>query len=185
MDVWNFWQGKRVRLRGVEPEDADVMFNWDGDSEAIQSVGSIPFPHSYKRLKEHVEALSKKEPESDHYSLIIESEEKEAIGMINTFDCDRRNGTFKYAILIARPYRGRGYAKEAVHLIMTYFFNELSYQKLTSIVYSFNKSSIQMHENMGFQKEGQLRNMIFTGGHYYDFLYFGITRDEFSEKEWV
>jgi len=57
---------------------------------------------------------------------------------------------------------------------------ELSYQKVNTTVYSFNNPSMLLHEKLGFMKEGQLRNIIFTKGSYYDGICYGMTREEFG-----
>jgi RimJ/RimL family protein N-acetyltransferase len=91
--------------------------------------------------------------------------------------CGRR---FKYAILIRRAYWGRGYARAAITLVLRYYFRELGYQKLTSMVYSFNEPSIRMHEKLGFVFEGRLRRTVYTNGRHYDTIYFGLTKEEFD-----
>ena len=41
--------------------------------------------------------------------------------------------------------------------------------------------SIKLHEKMGFKREGQLRNMVFSRGEFFDEIYYGMTRVEFDE----
>ncbi len=49
-------------------------------------------------------------------------------------------------------------------------------------VHSDNLASIRLHEKLGFQKEGTLRRMGFTGGKYIDLLWYGMTADEFWDR---
>ncbi len=86
-------------------------------------------------------------------------------GTINTHSCDPRHGTFGYGLAIAREHWRKGYASEAICLVLAYYFRELRYQKVTAHVYAFNEASIRLHEKLGFQLEGRLRRMIFTGRH--------------------
>ncbi|MFT3654578.1 hypothetical protein DALLNEIH_00998 [Bacillus sp. B01(2024)] len=65
-------------------------------------------------------------------------------------------------------------------MVLRFYFLELAYQKVNTTVYSFNNNSIRLHEKLGFMKEGQLRNVIFTKGAYYDNICFGMTREEFE-----
>lgn len=60
-------------------------------------------------------------------------------------------------------------------MVLRFFFLELAYQKVNITVYSFNNPSMRLHE-----KEGQLRNIIFTKGANYDGICFGMTREEFE-----
>lgn len=67
-------------------------------------------------------------------------------------------------------------------LFLRYYFMELGYQKVTANVYSFNESSLKLHERLGFIREGQLRNMIYCNGKYHDEIYLGMTKLEFEMK---
>jgi RimJ/RimL family protein N-acetyltransferase len=180
MANFNFWKGNKVRLRGIEPKDADCIFEWNLDSEASRNADAVLLPRSFERVKSSLEEASKNEHDGDSYFWGIENEEGELVGTISTFECNRRVGTFKYGIFIARPYWDKGYGKEAVQLVIKYYFMELGYQKITSYAYSFNERSIKFHEKLGFQKEGQLRRMYYTNGKYYDAIYFGMIKEEFK-----
>ena len=96
-----------------------------------------------------------------------------------THHCDRRTGTFSYGVAVRQEHRGKGYAAEAVLLILRYFFEELRYQKVTVHIHSDNVSSVRLHERLGFQLEGRQRRMIFTQGEYLDDLIYGMTVEEF------
>ena len=54
----NFWQGKLVRLRGVEPSDAEVFARWNLDSEMARDLDFVWPPVSLAQIKEHVEEIS-------------------------------------------------------------------------------------------------------------------------------
>ncbi|MFC6227912.1 GNAT family N-acetyltransferase [Paenibacillus allorhizosphaerae] len=84
MDNYNFWQGETVRLRGIEPSDAETMFQWNVDSDAIKRVDAVLLPRSYENVKNHIEESSKKGPDGH-------------IG-----------------IYIARPFWNKGYGREVV-----------------------------------------------------------------------
>ena len=90
---------------------------------------------------------------------------------MNTHSCDTRHGTFKYGVAIFREHWRKGYASEAVKLLLGYYFEELRYQKVMAHIYAFNESSIQLHERLGFKQEGRLRNMVFTQGRHFDELH--------------
>jgi RimJ/RimL family protein N-acetyltransferase len=116
----------------------------------------------------------------DLYRWVIENREGHAVGTIHTFECDRRNGTFKYGLSIDRDFWGQGYAQDSIRLVLKYYFMELGYQKVTPHVYEFNERSIRLHVKLGFQLEGRLRSMLYSNGQHYDELHFGLTRDEFA-----
>jgi len=42
----SIWQGKRIRLRAVEPEDWELYDGWNGDDEQARALDAVPFPQS-------------------------------------------------------------------------------------------------------------------------------------------
>jgi len=182
MASYNYWEGQRIRLRAIEPEDQPFFHAFDEDSEANVNSSMLYFPRSQAGDRRWFEKALLEEPENDEYRLVIELKEHGAIGTINTVACDKRMGTFRYGIAIGRDYWGKGYAKEAIRILLRYFFEELRYQKVTVNIYDFNERSIKLHEKLGFQHEGRLRRMIYTGGAFHDEIYMGLTREEFAES---
>jgi RimJ/RimL family protein N-acetyltransferase len=114
---------------------------------------------------------------------VIERLDGEFVGTINTHHCDRRNGTFQYGLAIRREHWNRGYASEAIRLVLAYYFRELRYQKVNAHVFSFNKASRSLHKKLGFRQEGRLRRMVYTQGKHYDDIIFGLTAEEFAALE--
>jgi RimJ/RimL family protein N-acetyltransferase len=182
---YHFWRGNLIRLRAIEQKDLDEVAQDFGeyDTDAENYNSEIGFPSYRAEDRANFEDLRKREPGNDAFYWIIENEDGEKVGEISTFDCDRRVGVFKYAILIRRPYWGRGYASEAITIVLRYYFRELGYQKLTALVYSFNERSLRMHEKLGFVFEGRLRRMVYTNGRHYDTIYFGMIREEFERLD--
>ncbi|GGE39783.1 N-acetyltransferase [Pullulanibacillus camelliae] len=170
-------------LRAIESQDWEAFHVNDEDSEAARLSDIIYPPRSTDAAQKWAEEQALKEKEGHDWMLAIESLETEQVaGTIVTYNSDQTNGSFYYGLAIFRPYWRRGYAKEAIHLLMNYFFNELRYQKVNAHVYSFNKASIRLHEHLGFQLEGRLRQMIYSQGSFHDELIFGCTAQEFYEQ---
>lgn len=182
MTTYHFWRGERIRLRAIEQKDLDAISQDFGeyDTDAEKYNSEISFPSYREEDRANFEKLRKHEPGDDAFYWIIENEDGEQVGEISTFDCERRVGVFKYAVLIRRPYWRRGYASEAIKLVARFYFRELGYQKLTALVYSFNERSLHMHEKLGFVFEGRLRRTVYTNGRHYDTIVFGMTKEEFA-----
>jgi RimJ/RimL family protein N-acetyltransferase len=177
----NFWQGKLVRLRGVEPSDAEAFARWNLDSEAARELDFTWPPISLARIQKDTEELSLRKFEADEFFFIIEGGAGVAVGSIHASALNRRAGAFKYGIFVEREHRRFGYATEAVLLVLKYYFGELRYQKCTVTVHSNNESSIALHERLGFRHEGTLRRMVYAGGRYFDLHYYGLTREEWEQ----
>ena len=178
----NVWQGKKVRLRGIELSDLDFFFNWNMETETQRNLDWIWFPQSSSSVEEWIKTISLKKGENDEYFFVIEDLEGNAVGTISTNSINKINGSFKYGIAIVDSERSKGYASEAILILLNYFFKELRYHKVNVEVYEFNDSSNNLHKKLGYKKEGQLREVKFTDGKYWDVIIYGMTRNEFFEK---
>ena len=179
----SIWQGMKVRLRGIEPEDWPFFFEWNSDTESARTSYFIPFPKSAHAEQDWVLKKAMQGPQDDAYHFIIErlADGRAPVGSINTHSCNRQNGTFSYGVAVRQEHQGSGYASEAIRLLLNYFFLELGYRKCTVYVYAFNPASIRLHEKLGFTAEGRLRKQIYTNGEYHDELIFGLLREEFNK----
>jgi RimJ/RimL family protein N-acetyltransferase len=184
MDNQNIWQGTKIRLRGIEADDWQYFHAANEDSELARLGYSIPMPRSAEGEKSWTVEQSLAIPKNDEYRWVVETLEGEFAGTLNTHNCDNRNGTFSYGIVIVRPLWGKGYASEAIRLVLRYYFDELRYQKVTVNVYAFNQGSLALHRKLGFTEEGYLRRMVYTQGKYFDEIIFGMTNDEFARMKW-
>ncbi len=209
MDSGSVWQGQGVRLRTVEPSDADAHFVWNQDSQMMRQLDHVPFPQSREATKQvtrnlawsverdsgvkacrtydHVlrswaEKAAAADGKDDAFHFEIETHAGELVGVIGTHGCDPRNGTFAYGVAIRVEHQRQGYASDAIRVVLRHYFDELRYQKVTVRVYSFNDASIRLHERLGFQREGRLRRMVYTRGQFFDELVFGLTSDEFAAR---
>lgn len=176
----NIFQGRLVRLRAVEPSDWEFHWRWDQDTEAARLSYEIPFPRALAGYQAWAEAESKRGAEADVFRFQIETLAGELAGTLNTHTCNLRSGIFSYGVSVAPEHQRKGFASEAIRLVLNFYFNERRYQKCTASAYSFNDASIRLHEHLGFTLEGRLRRMYYSGGEYHDELVFGMTKEEFG-----
>ncbi len=178
----NFWQGKLVRLRGVEPSDAEAFARWNLDGEMARELDFVWPPVSLAFIKRDVEEMSLRKLEADAFTWVVEDAGAQAVGSVATHHCDRRAGVFRYGLSVAREHRRRGYATEAALLVLKYYFEELRYQKCLVGVHSDNHASVALHERLGFVREGTLRRMVYTGGRFHDLHQYGMLKEEWEQS---
>lgn len=179
----NTWEGKRIRLRAVEPSDWQFHYEWNRSSDDCCLYDRVYFPGSITATRQWAERESAQSLPGDNFRFQIETLDGTLAGGLNTFNCDPRNGTFSYGLALHSDHRRKGYASEAIHLVLRYYFNELRYQKVTVVIFDFNTASIRLHESLGFQCEGRLRRMEYTNGHHADHLMYGLTDDEWRAAQ--
>ncbi|MGD9932155.1 MAG: GNAT family N-acetyltransferase [Dehalococcoidia bacterium] len=180
----SLWTGSLVRLRATEASDWEAFWLAAGDTDSQRHGYWVPLPESATAARERFEREAVTGPaDADRFTLTIESLDSCSIaGSINAHGIDRRNGTFEYGITVFREFRGRGFASEAIALLLRYCFDELRFQKANATVYAFNEPSIALHRSLGFTEEGRIRSNYYTNGEYHDELWFGITAAEFRTR---
>lgn len=176
----NLWQGEKVRLRAVEPRDWEAFHRNDEDTESARLCYEISFPRSPEGTRKWAESTAQDAPVNDTFRWAIDRLDGELVGTLNTHGVNRRCGTFSYGLAIFRPHWRHGYGSDAIRIVLRYYFQELRYQKCTVDVYSFNEASLKLHQQLGFQVEGRIRRMIYSGGAYHDDIFLGITAEEFA-----
>lgn len=174
----NEFEGTKVRLRAIEPDEWEDFLIFEGDTELIRLSGGTSVPSSRAARRQWAEEVSKRR-EGDQASMRIETLDGSLVGWINVGQTDRRNGLFTYAIGIARDHWRQGYGSEAVVLLLRFYFAELAFRKVETKVYSFNEPSLSFHDHLGFHREGCRRAAYFTAGEYHDVVLFGMTAEEF------
>jgi RimJ/RimL family protein N-acetyltransferase len=106
--VENIWNRKKINLRAFDMEDLEEYFLNPVDSYTQIASDRILFPLGKEKVKERVEFLSKLNPNGEEFFMIIEDKNKKPVGNINTYECNRMNGTFEYGISILSGFRKKG-----------------------------------------------------------------------------
>lgn len=107
-------------------------------------------------------------------------EDDEFIGRVTYFDLNTRNRSAEIGFLIGPQFRRKGYAREAVTLLLGHLFKELGLNKAMAQTGEFNDGSIDLLTGLGFRIDGRLRQHHPLDGTYYDDLLFSILADEFN-----
>ena len=177
-----YWQGRLVRLRAMEPGDWEAYHAWNEDDEQARLLYHVPFPQSAEAVRRFAEETARQKPEGDDFRFVITNLAGAVVGDLTTHHCEPRHGSFGYGIAIRREERRKGYASEAILIVLRYYFEELRYHKASTGIYAFNQPSLALHRKLGFQEEGRLRAMIYTNGRYHDQVLVGMTAEEFAAR---
>ncbi|WP_112267011.1 GNAT family N-acetyltransferase [Lentzea terrae] len=177
------WVGERVRLRGIEPADWEAFQKFDENTTDMRRADKVQPPWSAARQREFAEKAAVKPVDRDQFNLGIESLEDGAlVGTVGTQSVDHRAGRFGYGIAIGTEHKGRGYASDAVPLLLNYMFGERRFHKCEASVWAFNEPSLAFHRKLGFTEEGRLRDHEFFAGRHHDVVLFGMTAPEFAAR---
>jgi RimJ/RimL family protein N-acetyltransferase len=173
-----------VRLRPFRVEDAESSFEASlvSPSRQVLQLG-IELPTSVELQESALEKWVGCTEANGAILFVIENTEGEDVGGISMHSRDPKNGVFSFGIVVHRPYRGKGYAEDAVRVLLRYGFWERRYQKCDSACVHTNEGAIALHKSLGFVEEGRRRRRWYFNGEHCDALLFGLTREEFDARE--
>lgn len=176
----SFWTGERIRLRGIEPDDWSAFMRFAVDEE--RSGDLLRPPRSAEGYRAWAKERATADAEGDRFQLVIEATATgEAVGAVSSHSADPRAGRFEYGVTIGADHRRKGYAAEAVVLLLRFMFAERRYHKCEARVLAHNEASLALHRRLGFVEEGRLRAHEFLAGRHQDLVLMGMLAEEFAE----
>ncbi len=160
---------KNIRLRALEPEDLELLYEWEND-KAYWSISNTVAPFSRYTLKRYLENSHKDIYETGQLRLMIDHiDDNITIGTIDLFDFDPFHKRAGIGILIAKEaYRRKGYASMSLTCLIKYCFKTLQLHQLYCNILSNNQESIDLFKNHGFEQIGIKKDWINTSGGYLD-----------------
>lgn len=179
-----FWQGSKVRLRPLRVEDAEQCVIDSLDTPARQMLQCyVELPTSVAAMREFLTKFVDCKDVNGLIIFAIEALDGRYVGGISWHTRNQRNGTFSFGIDVRAGERGKGYASEAIRILLRYAFFECRYQKCNSTCLATNQSSIALHHKLGFLEEGRRRRQVYLNGECVDEIEFGMTIEEFAAME--
>jgi len=85
---------------------------------------------------------------------------------------------------ISSEHQGRGYATEAVRLLLTYLFTERGKHRITAYCDPRNAASVALLERLGMRREGHLRESTWAKGEWTDDLVYALLPHEWQAHSW-
>lgn len=176
-------QGKNVLLRALEREDLVLLHRYNNDLETeVLGGGDPPMPQALARLQASFESdWSRGGRDGTAFALEVAGQ---FIGQAALFQFDTVAQTCALGITIGdSSFRGKGYGKEAVELLLGHAFQHRNQHKVWLTVNGNNGRAIRAYRACGFVEEGRLRQQVWNSGAYIDLVYMGVLRLEWSQKK--
>lgn len=144
----------KIRLRALEPEDIDILFEWENDTE-IWEISNTCEPFSKYILAKYIKDSQRDIYESKQIRLVIETLDGVAVGAIDLFDFDPFHFRAGVGILIHNKNdRKLGYATDALELLCKYSLEYLRLHQLYANITEDNIASIHLFKKVGFALVG-------------------------------
>jgi RimJ/RimL family protein N-acetyltransferase len=172
--------GDRVTLRALTREDLTRQWTFNNDlAFELAGGGDPPMPQSFERLLADFDRqVSEGGRNGEHFAIDVAGV---YIGSCGLFNIDPVAHTCELGIGIGDPaYRGKGYGREAIKLLLHYAFVYQNRHKVWLSTHSANQAAIRAYLACGFREEGRQREQVWSNGAYHDRVLMGILRSEWQ-----
>ncbi len=149
-----------IKLRAVEPIDADMMYEAEND-EAAWIYSDYLAPLSHELLLQYALSYDADPIRSGQLRLIIEAG-KTPVGILDLFDISARHLRADTGIYILPDFRGKGIGRKALEAVKEYSQKRLGLHQLTATVAHSNAIAKQAYQKAGFKLTGSRPDWLRT-----------------------
>ena len=178
-------KGMNIVLRPIKDEDWPVIEGWGDDQNALWGPYQRFQLDHIPQLRQAYQQMGLLTRESG-FLLIETNQEQEVVGYVRYTlipypDADMPYPEIGFGIPQSNA-RGKGYAKEAVKLLVAYLFAGYPVERIIAFTEQENGPAQRVLKKNGFVQEGNLRRSIFRDGQWRDILIYGILRQEAQQE---
>jgi len=144
----------------------------------VRMLGGDPIrPRSPNQVKKQFEDIAKNERQF-HFA-IRANEDDRVLGFVRLAHIEWTHGMAMLTFGIGEAEaRGKGYAREALTLVLQYAFTELNLHRVWAVVPAYNTRAQHLLERAGFVCEVRRREVIHRDGKRWDGLVYGLLHNE-------
>ena len=156
---------KSVLLRAMEPEDLDLLYCIEND-QTLWGLGTTNVPYSRYALHDYIAHASGDIYTDGQVRLIIETNDREAVGLADIVSFDANNCRAEIGIIIECRHRRKGYAFQALQQMGDYALRILHLHQLYAYVPANNLPSMALFEKLGYIRSAILSDWLYDGKNY-------------------
>lgn len=174
----------RTILRGLRGEDADPLYGYFSDPEAMRYWSTPPMASSFEARAVIARA---QESLADGTALrwalaLAPPADDRLIGVCSLFNLESVHRRAELGYLLGRPHWGHGLMGEALTTVLEYGFSRLDLHRVEADLDPRNAASRRLLSRLGFKEEGVLRDRYRVGGEVSDTLWMGLLRPEWRAR---
>ena len=144
-------QSDRVRLRPLEPEDLELLYTIENDTQ-LWDYSCTNVPYSRYALKQYIASTTNDIYADRQLRLIVEhAATHETLGIADLANFDPLNLRAEIGLLIIAKCRRQGYGTEALHELCQYAKERLLIHQLYAYIANENTSCNALFDTMHFQ----------------------------------
>ncbi len=176
------WHNEHIYFAAIEAADEQRLANWFSDRAVMEH--NVPMVLAPMSTTEAAQRLVKRQMLANQWTwIVVERESHERIGQVSLQILSNEARVARVSILIgSAAYRGRGYGRAALGLMLKFGFRELDLQRIELNVMATNTAAIRTYTGLGFRDEGRLRQAIYRNGERVDWRQMGLLRSEWEAQ---
>lgn len=169
--------GRHVLLREFEPGDLDATLGIVGDPEVTHflSFATRTLDEQSAFLSADIER-ARSDPRPDYFLAVIENGSGVLIGFVRMGLMRHAGGEIGYAT--RRDRWRRGLTADAVATMLDFSFGTLELHRVQAACGPENTGSQALLEKLGFQREGVMRDHVFTNDAWRDSVLYSLLSHE-------
>ncbi|MCZ7603411.1 MAG: GNAT family N-acetyltransferase [Melioribacteraceae bacterium] len=174
-------KSERITLRAFTLDDAKKVQKLAGDKKIAETTLYIPHPYPDGAAEEWI-ITHQKECEENKSIIwaITKNDNNELVGAIG-FTLQPKFNKAEFGLWIGVPFWNKGYASEALSVILKYGFEELKLNKIFAHHFITNPASGKVMLKNGMKLEGHLREDVVKDGKYIDVKFYSILQREYKK----
>ena len=165
----------------MEKEEVPLLVEWWNSLEYQDKYFPVTQKSKTQALQEF-ENPSPVQAAMEHKEFMIEKKDGTRVGHIG-YGRDILHDWIEIGYDVLPSERGKGYASEAIEIIIDYLFLSKDIPRILICTDARNMAAIKAAEKAGFKREGVIRKGGFTNGKFTDACLLGILREEWKEPK--
>ncbi|WP_050615207.1 GNAT family N-acetyltransferase [Bacillus testis] len=171
----------RLILRQFAKEDSAALQAL-ANNRKVGAIIGLPYPYTVEMADEWIKSHPSLLASGTEYPLaIIDRICGQMVGTI-TLRVDKANRMGEIGYWIGASFWGRGYAPEAVRILMNFAFKNLQLNKIWAAVLCRNHASIRVLEKVGMVLEATMKEHRYHNGKYEDLAYYCLFRRKWQSE---
>ena len=168
----NLLTGKHESLRAIEPEDLEILYTLENDTD-MWDISSVHVPYSRYTLKQFIAKGTHDIYTDRQLRLMIESVDDGTVaGIVDLIEFNPYHHRAEIGIVLAKDYRQQGIGTEVLHLIDQYAVRYLQLKQIYAYISSANEASIRLFQKAGYRHTATLEQWIYQNKEYTDVFFY-------------
>lgn len=171
-------ESERIILREIEVEDAKSLLEY---MQEPKIKDFISLPNQLETLREYIEKVKTKNERITRW-VIIKKDDQKIIWSIVLRWFSKKHKKTDIWYRIGEKYEWKWYMTEILKALIKYLIDEEAVERIEAWIRIDNNASIKLVEKLWFEKEWRARNFIKRWDRFYDFLLYGLLKEDFQKR---